>query len=122
MTTLNSFVFTSEASAAAHAARLAKVQAWKDNADLKRDFSDAGYWRKLAAYYGVRLPPWYVPGSELKYLRRAVAQTGLTQEMLRDGFGGGVRLLQQNNPNWPAFALVGLLLELAEANGIQPQQ
>lgn len=39
---------------------------------LKRDFSDKNHWRKLASKFGVRMPADYVPGTELKLVRRAM--------------------------------------------------
>ncbi|EPS4832781.1 hypothetical protein ACVFDQ_002758 [Enterobacter hormaechei] len=59
------------------------------------------------------MPAKYVPGSELPRLRKAAKRLGLTNDNLREHFGGGLSHLHQCNPDWPAFALIGLLIETA---------
>ena len=51
-------------------AREAIAQKKLDNAHLKNDFSDLPHWKELASKYGVRLPSYFQPASETKYLRR----------------------------------------------------
>ena len=67
----------------------------------------------VASLYGVRMPSAYVPGSELRLLRRAAKRAGISGADMRDAFGGGVAHLHELNPHWPAFALIGLILEIA---------
>lgn len=86
------------------------------NKYLKLDFADAAHWRALASKHGVRLPAWYMPGSELKHIRRALRRLDLGSEGMRDatGFASAAEFAAAN-PTWPAFALVGLLLEHKES-------
>jgi hypothetical protein len=58
------------------------------------------------------MPSAYVPGSELRLLRRAAKRAGISGADMRDAFGGGVAHLHELNPHWPAFALIGLILEI----------
>lgn len=81
---------------------------------LKNDFKDKPYWRKLASKHGVRMPPDYIPGSEARYLRRAMKRSGVSPDTVREAFGGDVKFLARTNPTWPAYALIGLILELAD--------
>ncbi len=96
-------------------AREKKVEDWKSKAYLlQREFKDKPYWRKLASKHGVKMPANYVPGTELKLVRRAMKRSGVTPEQVKEAFGGDVKHLQAMNPTWPCFALIGLILELAE--------
>lgn len=81
---------------------------------LKQDFADKPHWRRLASSHGVRMPADYVPGTELRLVRKAMRKAGVTPDAVREAFGGDVKKLQRENPTWPAFALIGLILELAE--------
>lgn len=81
---------------------------------LKQDFADKNHWKRLASQYGVRMPADYVPGTELRLVRKAMKKAGVTPDQVRDTFGGDVKKLQRENPSWPAFALIGLILELAQ--------
>lgn len=81
---------------------------------LKNDFADKPYWRRLCSKHGVRMPADYVPGTELRLVRKAMKKAGVTPDQVRDAFGGDVKKLQRENPAWPAFALIGLILELAQ--------
>lgn len=82
------------------------------NLHLKLDFADSAHWRELASKYGVRMPAWYIPGSELKHIRRACRRMEIGSEGMRDATGfANAEEFAKANPSWPAFALVGLLLE-----------
>lgn len=82
------------------------------HANLKLDFADTNHWRTLAARYGVKLPVWYRKGSELKYLKRALRILGYGTADVADATGfTTLREFAASNPTWPAFALVGLILE-----------
>jgi hypothetical protein len=80
---------------------------------LKSDFADSAYWHKLASKFKVRMPGAHVPGSEFKAIRRAARKLSVQPQEIRDAFGGDVKHLHNMNPTWPAFALIGLLLEMA---------
>lgn len=94
-----------------------KIEGWKENAhNLKQDFADKAYWRKLASKFQVRFPSDFVPGTEFKAARKAMRKCGVTPDQIRDSFGGDVRHIHTCNPNWPLFAIIGLILEIAEEN------
>lgn len=95
--------------------RAEKTATWKANAHLlKSDFSDSAYWHKLASKFKVRMPGAHVPGSEFKVVRKAARKLGIEPAEIRDAFGGDVKHIHAMNPKWPAFAIIGLLLEMAE--------
>lgn len=101
--------------AAARTARLAQVTRWAESAHLLRqDFADRGYWLKLAASFGVRMPNTNAPGTETRALRKAMRKCGVTGADLLAVFGNANPAhLAADNPTWPAWALVGLILEVA---------
>lgn len=80
---------------------------------LKNDFMDKPHWRRLCSKYGVRMPADYVPGTELRLVRKAMRKAGVSPEKVREAFGD-LKALQRDNPDWPAYALIGLVLELVE--------
>lgn len=81
-------------------------------ANLRRTFADEGHWRDLASKHGIRLPAWYIPGTDLKHIRRACRKLGIGSQGMRDCTGfSRAEDFAAANPAWPAFALVGLLLE-----------
>lgn len=85
---------------------------------LRKDFADTSHWKALASKYGVRLPAWYMPGSELKYLRRACRRLEMGSEGMRAATGfSTAQAFAAANPAWPAFALVGVLLEHRDSLG-----
>jgi hypothetical protein len=99
----------------ARIARSEKTAAWKASSHLlKSDFSDSAYWHKLASKFKVRMPGTHVPGSEFKAVRKAARKLGIEPAQIRDAFGGDVKHIHAMNPTWPAFAIIGLLLEMAE--------
>lgn len=99
----------------ARAARAKKTAEWKASAHLlKSDFSDSGYWHKLASKFKVRMPGPHVPGSEFKVIRKAARKLDIYPSEIRAAFGGDVKHVHAMNPTWPAFAIIGLLLEMAE--------
>lgn len=105
-----------EALEKARIARAEKTAAWKESAHLlKADFSDSAYWYKLASKFKVRMPGAHVPESEFKAIRKAARKLGIEPSAIRDAFGGDVKHIHATNPAWPAFAIIGLLLEMAEA-------
>ncbi|MGL5991584.1 MAG: hypothetical protein ACRCZT_07990 [Plesiomonas sp.] len=97
------------------AARKAKTEQWKANAHLlQKNFSDSAHWHKLASQFGVRMPGSHVPSSELKPIRKAMRTLNISPAVVVATFGGSIASLQAKNPRWPAFAIIGLLLEIAE--------
>ena len=93
-------------------AQEAVAQKKLDNAHLKNDFSDLTHWKELASKYGVRLPRYYIPSSETKYLKRLFKKVEMDiQEYLNACGVSTVKQLVKLNPNYPAAAEVGLALE-----------
>ncbi|MGL4754798.1 MAG: hypothetical protein ACRCXB_20705 [Aeromonadaceae bacterium] len=104
----------------ARIARAEKTAAWKASAHLlKSDFSDSAYWHKLASKYGVRMPGVHVPGTEFKAIRKAARKLGIDPSEIRDTFGGDVKHIHAMNPTWPAFAIIGMLLEMADGKALE---
>lgn len=98
----------------ARVAREERTARFKSQAHLlKNDFADKNHWRRLASKYGVRFPSDYVPGSEARLIRRAASRAGVSTDAIRDAFGGDVKHMHRSNPTWPAYALIGLVLEIA---------
>lgn len=94
----------------AAATRLAAQDHARKN--LKLDFSDAPRWRELAAAAGFRLPLWYLPATA-GGVRRYALGLGITLEQITEATGcKSFRTFAEMNPNWPLWAVVGLLLEL----------
>lgn len=96
------------------AARLERTAMLKREAGrLRQDFADAPYWRTLATEHGVRLPAWYVPGNDGRPIRRAARQLGINSTELESTFGVRTsKALAELNPQYPAWAVIGLLLEI----------
>lgn len=99
---------------------------WLANADnLKTDFADKGYWHRAARHYGVTMPGHHVPGTYIPPIRKAMKKMGLLKpgeafsKAFRETIDEEYRTFIANNPDWPAFAIIGLLLECAlERDGI----
>lgn len=104
-----------EVLAKAQEARAEKTRIWKENASkLRKSFADSNHWRKLASKYGVRMPAEYVPSDEFKPIRKAMRKLGIDPQQVRDAFGGDVKFIHAMNPTWPAYAVIGLLLEIRD--------
>lgn len=104
-----------EALVKAKEARAEKSRIWKENAHkLRQSFADSNHWRKLASKYGVRMPNEFAPSDEYKPIRRAMRKLGIEPQQVKDAFGGDVKHIHRMNPTWPAYAVIGLLLEMRE--------
>lgn len=100
--------------AKAKEARAAKIEAGKY---LMQDFEEYPLWKDLASKAGLRLPSYYIPATEVKYIKKALKKLGIEpKEWLEvEGF---TKLNQfgKVNPTWPCYAHVGLLLEYWDEN------
>lgn len=96
--------------AAARQKAAEKREAWKAQAHLLiPKFLDEPHWARLASKFGIRMPPAYIPAIDgLRYARKAIKKTGIDFVALN---GFGLKAWCLNNPQWPAYALVGLILE-----------
>lgn len=83
---------------------------------LKQDFADEKYWRRLASKHGVRLPARSLPCTSTRYVRRFQKRLGLDKELVQEALGSLTSFCRSNR-TWPAFAVCGLLLELADSVG-----
>lgn len=84
----------------------------KKEAEAFIDFEDdMKYWESLASKYKIRLPAYYYPASELKYVRRTLSKLGLDSAWYLDHNGCSIKEMAQLNPTWNARAMCGLILE-----------
>lgn len=92
------------------AEKKAAKQQWAKN-NLKLNWADKKHWQELASKHGFRLPVYYEPAKS-KFVNRFLKHFGLSQEWYQDvtGYSNGNQE-GRANPNMPAFAQVGLLLE-----------
>lgn len=85
-------------------------------ASLKTEYMDENYWRETASKYGLRLPGWWIPSSELKYVRRACKKVGIEVAHFVDSTGfSNLSQLAEANSSWTALSMVGLVLEFKES-------
>ena len=93
-------------------AKLAVQQKKEANAHLIQTFSDENHWKSLASKYGVRLPRYYICNSETKYLKRLFKKVEIDIQEYLDACGvSTVKQLVKLNPNYPAYAEIGIALE-----------
>lgn len=96
----------------AKAARVAQQQEHARH-HLQQDFPKAALWRQLASAFGIRLPAWYVLGTDSKPVLRAMHRLRWERDTLGRLTGlSTTSELAEALPGWPAWALVGLVLEL----------
>jgi len=81
-------------------------------AHLKTVYTDEVFWRELSSLYSARLPQWYFPNTETKYIRRMCKTLGVDLNEYLE-YTGFTTLNQyvQANPEWTAFGLTSLVLE-----------
>jgi hypothetical protein len=86
---------------------------------LKTEYMDQNYWAETASKYGLRLPGWWIPSSEVKYIRRACKKVGVEVSDFIDSTGfSNLNQLAANNPRWNAVSMVGLVLEFKENQNV----
>lgn len=104
-------IITEESRQKAKETKQAKI-AWAEE-NLYTDFGDdETYWRKLASDFSVRLPAWYIPGSETKHIKRLLTKLGAdVKEYLEYSGYSTLKKMVAADPKWPAFAQCGLVLE-----------
>lgn len=90
--------------------RLEDQQHAREN--LKITYADEGFWREKASELGLRMPLWWVKGTETKYIRRACKKLGLDVKDFVESTGfKNLNEFTQNNPNWTAFGMTGLVID-----------
>lgn len=84
----------------------------EDGKLLKQDFLDLPVWKELASKYSFRLPAYYQPNTESKYIKRLFKHVGADLSAYLEDCGvKSVKSLVKLNENWPAYAEVGIALE-----------
>lgn len=97
--------------------RLADQQYAKEH--LKTEYMDENYWRETASKYGLRLPGWWIPSSEVKYIRRACKKLDIeVGDFLASTGFSNLNQLAENNPRFTALAMVGLVIEFKENGNV----
>jgi hypothetical protein len=80
--------------------------------NLKIEYADKGLWQELASKYGSKLPLYWKPISELKYMRRVAKKANYDINLFVQATGfSNLKEFTQANSNLTAVAGVGLLLE-----------
>ena len=80
---------------------------------IRRHFADAHHWSKLRSKYGITSPNRLAPADcehGLKMLRRTIRRTG-GFDWFTESFGMDIKKFFRMNPEWPAYAIQGLILE-----------
>lgn len=79
---------------------------------LFHDFSDLPHWKRLAQKYEVRLPLSYIPNSEVRHMKKIIKKVGADYKAYLDSCGySNFKQFHLNNPTWPLYSEVGLMLE-----------
>lgn len=81
---------------------------------LNTSYADEQFWREKASEKGMRLPHWWIPASETKYIRRACKKLNIdvTDFTASTGFSNLNQLVKANS-KWTALGMVGLCIEFA---------
>lgn len=81
---------------------------------LNTSYADEQFWRDKAPTFGLRLPLWWIPSSETKYIRRACKKLNvdLNNFISSTGFSNLNQLVKANS-RWTALGMVGLCIEFA---------
>lgn len=90
--------------------RLADQEYAKEHLNIS--YADEQYWREQSSLFGIRLPMWWKPASDTKYVRRACKKLGIDIKdfVASTGFSN-LNQFVRNNPRWSALAVVGLCIE-----------
>ena len=87
---------------------------------LIQDFEDLPYWKSLASKYGIRLPAYYYPSTDIRVMRKYLKKLGINKDTLKEYLEYcGVNNLQElcsMNPTFPAYAEIGFAMEYLEDN------
>lgn len=80
--------------------------------NLKQEFEDLSSWKDLSSKYGVRLPVYYVPGTEVKFIKRMAKKRGVDINEFVEATGySSLKDFALANITWPCYALCGVFLE-----------
>ena len=80
--------------------------------NLKIDYIDQPHWVALASKYNCKLPGWWYPSSDVKYLRRVAKKANFDLNVFVESTGcSNIKEYADLNSNWTVLGLVGTLLE-----------
>lgn len=80
--------------------------------NLKIEYADRNTWSDLASKYGCKLPLWFKPITDLKYMRRVAKKANYDINLFLEATGcSNLKEFAQMNSKWTAVAGVGILLE-----------
>lgn len=97
--------------------RIADQEYAKENLNIS--YADEQFWREKASEFSIRLPMWWKPASDTKYVRRACKKLGIDIKDFVDSTGfSNLNQLAVNNPTFTALAMVGLVLEFKESQNV----
>lgn len=96
----------------------------QEGAHLLQDFgTDKKEWKILSKKYGIRNAPYYIPATETKYIKRALRQLNIEISTFLDSVGcKSLKEYAEMNPDWPSYALVGVLLESYDGGDFDEQK
>lgn len=85
---------------------------------LYTEYKDEQFWRENASKVGLRLPGWWIPASETKYIRRACKKLGVDVNSFVESTGfSNLNQLVKANSQWSVVGMVGLCIEFAIETG-----
>lgn len=89
--------------------------------NLKVTYIDQPHWVSLASKYNCKLPLWWKPSSDVKYLRRVAKKANFDLNLFVESTGcSNIKEYADLNSNWSVLGLVGTLLEfIDEQNSLE---
>jgi len=105
--------FSPSAAKAAAAARVVNIESMKAWAELhlRKNFADQQHWNRLARCFGIRMPAWFIPGSSTLTVVRCLRKAGIRPDVAEEFLGCSLKQYAAENPDWPAYAVIGTILE-----------
>jgi hypothetical protein len=83
--------------------------------NLKVIYTDQPHWVTLASKYNCKLPMWWKPSSDVKYLRRVAKKANFDLNVFVESTGcSNIKEYAELNSNWSVLGLVGTLLEFID--------
>lgn len=83
--------------------------------NLKINYIDQPHWVSLASKYNCKLPLWWKPSIDVKYLRRIAKKANFDLNIFVDSTGcSNIKEWVGLNPNYTAVGVAGPLLEFIE--------
>jgi hypothetical protein len=88
---------------------------------FKTEYSDHTHWVELASKYGSKLPMWWKPSSDYKYLRRIAKKANFDINLFVESTGcSNIKEYVSLNQHLSAIGVVGPLLEYIEQHFTNP--